>query len=541
VLDDFEDARRGLLAALRDPESAQRGLLAEILRTHQHTEIGRELGFESIRDLESYRARVPVVTYADIEASVARMLGGEADVLLAGQPVFFAQSTGTTGPPKRVGFHPRVAEGYRNYFGPMVATLELAFPGATARSIYILAQYREAESKLGIPIGQASGYLHHLFRPRGMFQRIPEQVYESKDYEARYHAILWLALAEPVVCLTALYPSVLLNLFDRARDFARELAEDLRRGALAAGPGDLAALAPALGDRLRPRPEQAQRLLDVVRVHGEFVPEEFWPELRVLQVWKGGSARHYLAELARRCPRTVLFPAPSGSTEANLLVGLEAGWHGGVPALRSTVFEFLPEGSAPAPDAFVPLQELEEQRSYRLVVTTDRGLYRYLMDDVFTVEARHLGAPVLAFSHRLETASVAGEKMSEAHVMRAVAAAGARGELAIARYEVAPEVGERPRYSIALELGRPASDEALHTFLVAFERELCAANISYEQYRQAGLLRDPVLYEMGPRYFETARAARAATARRSDAQMKATILHTGFMAWAGDALRRVGG
>jgi hypothetical protein len=530
----FEAARQRFLAALRDPVSAQQALLADILRRHAGTAIGQSLGFASIEDLATYRARVPVMTYKDVERDIARMLDGEPDVLVTGQPIFFAQSTGTTGQPKRIGFHAYNTQAYLDYFGPSVASLERAFPGSLDDAIYLLAQYREDETARGIPIGQASGFLRHTFGET--FARIPAAVYESKDYDARYYALLWLALADPVVCLTAMYPTVLLNLFDRATDLVRELAEDLRGGTLASGPGDLAPLAAACGARLRPRPAQAQRLLDVVRVHGAFVPEAYWPELRVIQVWKGGSAKHYLAELARRCPNTAIYPTPSGSTEACLLVGLDAAWSGGVPAILSTVFEFLPDGSLPAADNFVPITELADATDYRLVVTNDRGLYRYLMDDVFTVEARYEGAPVLAFSHRVATSSVAGEKMTEAHVLRAVEAAGRD---LIAAFEVGPEVGERARYAIAVELTHPAPRDVLAGFLQQFERELRAVNISYEQYRDAGLLRGPVLYVMPPRYFETTRRDRAA--QRSDAQMKAIILHTKFIDWREGAIANIDG
>jgi len=533
----FEAARARLLAALTDPDTAQSSLLADILRRHRDSEAGRALGFASIPDLLAYRRRVPVITYKDIAPNIARMLDGEKDVLVAGQPIFFAQSTGTTGEPKRIGFHAYNTQAYVDFVGPTVASLERAWPGAIADSIYLLAQYREDETKLGIPIGQASGFLRHTFSPHGMFARIPAAVYESKDYDARYYAILRLALADPVVCLTAMYPTVLFNLFDRARAWARELAEDLQKGTLIAGPAGLATLVDACRDRLQPRPERAQRLLDVIRVYGEFVPEEVWPELRVIQVWKGGSAKQYLTELARRCPRTVIYPTPSGSTEAALLVGLEPAWSGGVPALLSTMFEFLPDGSAPAADNFVPLRELASDRDYRIVVTNDRGLYRYMMDDVFTVEATYHGSPVLAFSHRVATSSVAGEKMSEAHVLRAAESARSQAGLEIVELQVGPEAGERPRYAIAVELAGPESSDTLRAFLHAFERELRVVNISYEQYRDAGLLGKPVLYEVAARHFETTRRDRASASGRSDAQMKAMVLHTTFVDWRAAAIR----
>jgi hypothetical protein len=164
-----------------------------------------------------------------------------------------------------------------------------------------------------------------------------------------------------------------------------------------------------------------------------------------------------------------------------------------------------------------------------------------MMDDVFTIEARHEGVPVLAFSHRLATCSVAGEKMTEEHVQRAVETASARADLRLAAFEVGPEVGERSRYAIAVELARPVPHDLLATFLRQFERELRAVNISYEQYRDAGLLSAPVLYQMAPRYFETTRRERARASRRSDLQMKASVLHTTFVEWCADAITRIDG
>jgi hypothetical protein len=532
MLDDaeaeFARAEMRLREALRDPDAAQEALLRNILETNRDTEIGRRYDFASIGDLAKYRARVPLAAYSDFVPYVDRMVAGEPDVLFEGLATFFGCTSGTTAAPKRVGFNPRVRNEYVHLLGPMVSCLERDFPGAGRNALLLTAQFEESHTPSGVPMGNASGFGRRSLDAHPYFRFLPEIVYESRDADARAYTMLLFALTRPMRCFASLFPVLLLNLMQRASEHALALADDLARGRLVAGPPGIRAFAAQCAPRLWPMPDAAARLRDIVRVHGKFVPSEYW-DVAALHVWKGGTAKHALPELQAMFPRSEIRPMSSGSTEAALMVPLERSWIGGVPALCSTVMELLPAGAMTT----VGLRDAEDDRGYRLVVTNHRGMYRYVMEDVFVVETRYEGMPVLRLDHRLGiVSSVTGEKLTEEQAAHAIDRAIAVTGIAPRAFQLAPEklAGGTFRYAVQIELDAAQPQDALRQFLQAVEDDLRAHNSQYVLNRNLGALDPAVLYVVRAGTFDARLRERA-----RDIQFKLVALDTKVLERAPDA------
>lgn len=527
---ELQRAEDRMRSAVRDPEGAQEELLRAILAVNRDTEYGRRYDFASIPDLATYRARLPLLAYADVAPYVAKMVAGTPDVLFAGHATFFGQTSGTTAVPKRIGFNPRVRDEYVHMLGPIVAAMERDFPGASRNTLLLTAQFDESRSPTGVPIGNASGFVRRALDEHPYFRFVPEAVYECRDPDVRSYLMLLFALTRPMRCFAALFPVLLINLFRRANELAAPLADDLERGRLEAGPAGIRALAAECAPRLRPMPEAARRLREIVRAHGAFVPAAYWPDVDVLHVWKGGTAKHALPELQALFPRAQIRPMSSGSTEASLMVALDGAWTGGLPCLRSTVMDFLPAGAAMDAREVVTLRDLERGRGYRLVVTNHRGLYRYVMEDVFFIEDYHEGVPYLRLDHRVGiVSSVAGEKVTEEQVSHAIDRAIAATGVEVGAFQVAPEqlAGNGPpyRYAVQLEVKGAPTTDALRRFLAVVEDDLRHHNSQYDLNRNLGALGPAILYRMRPGHFDAILRARP-TRRRSDVQFKLVALST---------------
>jgi hypothetical protein len=534
---EFTRAEQRLRDALGDPAAAQEALLADILRTNRDTEYGRRFDFASISDLATYRARVPLVSYKDVAPLVDRMIAGERDVLFEGHAIFFGSTSGTTAAPKRVGFNPRVRSEYVNLLGPIVSSLERDHPGASRSTLLLTAQFEESTSPSGVPIGNASGFVRRSLDAHPYFRFAPEVVYESHDTNARAYTLLLFALARPMRCFASLFPILLTNLFKRVDDAADALANDLEHGRLEAGPPGIRAFASHCAPRLTPNPAAAARLRDIVRAHGRFLPGEYWPSVSALQVWKGGTAKHALPELQAMFPNAEIRPKSSGSTEAALMVPLERDWIGGVPALCSTVIDFLPADAEPHADNVVTLGDLVEERGYRLVATNHRGMYRYVMEDVFMIEGRYLGVPVLRLDHRIGiVSSFTGEKVTEEQVSHAIDRAIAATGIASPTFQVVPEQlanhGASYRYAILFEGGQPT--EVLRTFLAAVEDDLRTHNSQYGLNRTLGALGEAVLIRVRSGYFDS-----IVRQHRPDVQLKRTALSTKLLVLDRDDIEEV--
>lgn len=81
---------------LKYPEEVQEELLLQLLEIAEDTEIGRRYDFESIDNYETFRERVPIVSYEDIEAIIERNRRGEQNLFWPTTIKHFAKSSGTT-------------------------------------------------------------------------------------------------------------------------------------------------------------------------------------------------------------------------------------------------------------------------------------------------------------------------------------------------------------------------------------------------------------------------------------------------------------
>ncbi len=82
--------------SIEHPHVTQSDVLDHLLFSAADTEYGRRYGFEDIRNYESFKKSVPIVSYDDIKDDIKRMMHGELNVLWPGQVKWYAKSSGTT-------------------------------------------------------------------------------------------------------------------------------------------------------------------------------------------------------------------------------------------------------------------------------------------------------------------------------------------------------------------------------------------------------------------------------------------------------------
>ena len=78
------------------PEEIQHNQLTELLKKGSETEIGHKYDFESIHNYETFQSRIPVQDYENIRPYIERLRQGEKNLLWPGEIKWFAKSSGTT-------------------------------------------------------------------------------------------------------------------------------------------------------------------------------------------------------------------------------------------------------------------------------------------------------------------------------------------------------------------------------------------------------------------------------------------------------------
>ncbi len=80
----------------KHPIDTQREVLFDLIAQAKGTEIGQEYDFRSITTEQDFKSRVPVRTYEQYSGYIDRLLKGEKNVLWPGETKWFAKSSGTT-------------------------------------------------------------------------------------------------------------------------------------------------------------------------------------------------------------------------------------------------------------------------------------------------------------------------------------------------------------------------------------------------------------------------------------------------------------
>lgn len=81
---------------LKYPIEVQNELFAKLLKTAKKTEFGREFGFSDIENFREFKQRVPIFTYEDIYPYIEKLLNGQQNILWPSEIKWFAKSSGTT-------------------------------------------------------------------------------------------------------------------------------------------------------------------------------------------------------------------------------------------------------------------------------------------------------------------------------------------------------------------------------------------------------------------------------------------------------------
>jgi len=81
---------------MKYPNEVQEEWLFDLLETAQATEWGKNYDYESISSVATFKERVPIQTYDTLKPYIERMLQGESNILWPSPIKWFAKSSGTT-------------------------------------------------------------------------------------------------------------------------------------------------------------------------------------------------------------------------------------------------------------------------------------------------------------------------------------------------------------------------------------------------------------------------------------------------------------
>jgi hypothetical protein len=437
----------------QDPANAQRRTLARLLRSGRRTDFGRAHRFASIRGVEDYQRQVPLRSYEAFwrEWWEPRFphVGGAT---WPGRIRWFANSSGTTqAATKRI---PLSAAMLRSNGRAALDVLAWHFahhPDSRvlgAASVFLGGSTALETLAPGIRAGDLSGiaaarqplWARGRVLPRGPIARVA-------DWRAKMSALAPAALAEPVASISGTASWMLLFL---------ETA---------------AALRPS-GARLR----------------------DLFPALELL-VHGGVGFAPYRERFAWFLEGSEASTREVYAASEGFVAVADRGNGEGLRLLldRGLFFEFVRPADLDAPDPERRwVGDAELGQDYALVLTTDAGLWSYVLGDIVRLVSLH-PPRVLVTGRTSWSLSVAGEHLSGAELDEAVGQAAQALGRGVVDYSAAPLPPDRtdPRggHLFAVELDGPCDAGA---FAQALDAALRRLNDDYAAHRGDGFgLRDP--------------------------------------------------
>lgn len=482
-------------AATQDPKRVQEAILRDILAEQAGTGFGRDHGFKTIQNVADYRRQVSVAGYEAVEPYLARVRKGETQALLSDPRVYmFALTSGTTATRKFIPVTPRYLADYRHSWNIWGLKVFIDHRELILKPIVQMAgDADEFRTEAGIPCGAVTGLTATM--QKRIVRRlycVPAEVSRVKDAQAKYYAVMRLALPKQVGLFVAANPSTMINLA-RALDQHKEgLIRDIHDGTLSAAFDYPPEVRAAITARLRKDPDRARELEAVAAKDGHLYPATAWGNKFLLGNWTGGSMGAYLRHYPRYFGENWVRDVGLIASEGRMTIPFADGTPAGVLDVTSHYFEFIPEAEINSHQPTVlGAHELTEGGRYFILLTTGYGLYRYHIHDLVRVAGCFNGTPLIEFLNKgAHFANLTGEKLSEYHVTESMAKLLGELGLTIGHYSVAPcwpdDEGDPPYYGLFLEQGDASA--ATEELARRLDDELCRVNVEYESKRASDRL-----------------------------------------------------
>lgn len=178
---------------IQNPINAQNQVFQELLKKGRNTVFGKDHAFETITEINQFKAKVPVRDYEAFRPYIEDVLNGGRDVLWPGRPLYYAKSSGTTSGAK---FIPITADSMPQHIrAAREALLNYIKETGTTKMIsgkHIFLQGSPVlEDKNGVALGRLSGIVAHYVPAYLQKNRMPSwETNCIEDWETKVEAVV---------------------------------------------------------------------------------------------------------------------------------------------------------------------------------------------------------------------------------------------------------------------------------------------------------------------------------------------------------------
>ncbi|GEO10650.1 hypothetical protein SAE01_31460 [Segetibacter aerophilus] len=447
---------------MNNPVSVQFELLQDLITSAQYTEIGRRYGFEKLYTLKSFKEAVPIHEYDDLKPYIERCMQGEQNLLWNTPITWFAKSSGTTSEKSK--FIPVSEEslGESHFQGTKdVLTLYYNYnPDSDllmGKGLVIGGSHQVSKLNEEAQFGDLSAVLMQNTPFWGHWLRTPElSIALLDEWETKIEKLAETTIVENVTSISGV-PTWTLVLIKR-----------------------------------------------ILEITGKQTLKEVWPNLE-LYIHGGVSFTPYREQFEKLIGAPInyidlynasegFFAAQNNPDEEGMLLFLQHG----------IFYEFMPvEEYGKENPQTLQLDEVELGKNYAVVISSNGGLWRYLIGD--TVQFVSKAPFKIKVSGRIKHfINAFGEEVIVDNSDRAIAVASEKTGAIVKDYTAAPiYFSERGNggHEWLVEFEKAPSDLGLFTY--ELDTALKNVNSDYEAKRHKDIaLKMPVVHALNKCVFE---------------------------------------
>jgi hypothetical protein len=440
---------------LKYPNEVQEELLMNLIRRAENTVIGAQYEFNSINSYTTFSERVPVSTYEDLQPLIERTRQGEQNIFWDAPIKWFAKSSGTTNAKSK--FIPVSNDALEDCHYKGSKDLLCLYLNNNENSEMFLGKslrlggssqiYEDKETLFG----DLSAILIENMPIWAEFSSTPSnKISLMSEWEQKLAAIINETKNENVTSFAGV-PSWMLVLMNR-------ILEET-------GKGNLLEVWPNLevyfhgGVSFEPYREQYQKLL----------PKS---DFKYYEIYNASEGFFAIQDL---------------NDSSDLLLMLDYG----------IFYEFIPMDTFGTPNQkIIRLAEVELFKNYAVVITTNSGLWRYLIGD--TVRFTSLNPYRIRVSGRTKHhINVFGEELMVENTDQAIAKACQLTQTEVVDYTVAPifmDGNEKGAHEWMIEFKQNPSD--LVQFQKILDETIQSLNSDYEAKRYNNMTLNPLVINL---------------------------------------------
>ncbi|MFA5328516.1 MAG: GH3 auxin-responsive promoter family protein [Prolixibacteraceae bacterium] len=431
----------------KHPHEVQREVLFELLEKAENTEFGIKYNFRGIRTEKEFREQVPVQCYNDIKPSVERMMLGEKNLLWPGETKWFAKSSGTTNEKSK--FIPVSKDSLEDVHirgGRDVMAIYLKnYPDSqflSGKALTLGGSHRVHNYNNNCYYGDLSAIIIENIPFWTDFYRTPStEISLIEEFEEKIEKIIEHSLNENVTSFSGV-PSWYLVLLKRVLEVT--------------GKNNILEVWPNLeifthgGVKFEPYREQYEKL----------IPS---PNMRYMETYNASEG---------------FFGIQDEPDKKDMLMMLDYGIY----------YEFIPMSDYRSDNLkAISLQEVELKKDYALVISTNGGLWRYLIGDTIRFTQKYPFKFVIT-GRTKQFINAFGEEVIVDNAEKAFQIACERTNATISEYTGGPiymNDNQKGAHQWIIEFEKKPDD--LDHFIQLFDGALKTINSDYEAKRHKNL------------------------------------------------------